>query len=217
MKRKNRGSLFIVSAPSGAGKTTLCKELSSMLPDLKHSISYTTRQKRKGEVNNRDYTFISEEAFRQLVKKGEFIEWAKVHGNFYGTSRKRLDAMLDKGINVILDVDTQGAKQIRKQRKDGIYIFILPPSMKVLRERLKNRMSNSEEEIKRRLGRAVAEIKDYKMYDYVIINDRFEDALNGLKAIVLSQKLRTGNIDKIWIQKKFFRLGRQPRQKYRGL
>lgn len=208
MKRKNRGSLFIVSAPSGAGKTTLCKELSSILPDLKHSISYTTRQKRKGEVNNRDYTFISEEAFRRLVKKGEFIEWAKVHGNFYGTSRKRLDSMLDKGINVILDVDTQGAKQIRKQRKDGVYIFILPPSMKVLRERLKNRMSNSEEEIKRRLGRAVAEIKDYKMYDYVIINDRFEDALNGLKAIVLSQKWRTGNIDKIWIQKKFFRLGR---------
>lgn len=207
MKRKNKGSLFIVSAPSGAGKTTLCKKLSSMFPDLKHSVSYTTRQKRKGEVNNKDYTFISKEEFRQLVKKGEFIEWAKVHGNFYGTSRVKLDSMLNKGINVILDVDTQGAKQIRKKRKDGIYIFILPPSMRILRERLRNRKSNSEEEIKRRLERARDEIRDYKMYDYVIINDRFEDALNGLKAIVLSEKLRAGNMDKFWIQKNFFRLG----------
>lgn len=206
MKRKHRGSLFIVSAPSGAGKTTLCKELSSILPNLRHSISYTTRQKRKGEVNNRDYTFINEDVFRQLIKKGEFIEWAKVHGNFYGTSRKRLEAMLNKGIDVILDVDTQGAKQIKKKRKDGVYIFILPPSMRALRERLRNRMSNSEEEIKRRLKQAAAEIRDYKMYDYVIINDRFEDAVEGLKAIVLSQKMCAENIDRSWIQKNFLAL-----------
>ncbi len=142
MKRKNRGRLFIVSAPSGAGKTTLCQNLSSIIQNLKHSVSYTTRPMRYGEINNRDYTFIKEDVFRRMASKDEFIEWAEVHGNLYGTSRKRLEAMLDKGINVILDVDTQGARQIRKKYKDGIYIFILPPSRGALKKRLQKRMCN---------------------------------------------------------------------------
>lgn len=199
-----RGCLFIVSAPSGAGKTTLCHKLSSTLPNLQHSVSYTTRPRRPGEVNNRDYTFVNEKVFRNMVKKGEFVEWAKVHGHLYGTAKKRLEEMLNKGIDVILDIDTQGAGQIKKKYTDGIYIFILPPSMKILRERLKKRMCNSKEEIKKRLKRAVEEINDYKKYDYVIINDVFEDALEELRAVISSEKIRTKKIDPLWIEKKFF-------------
>jgi guanylate kinase len=203
MKRKNRGRLFIVSAPSGAGKTTLCQKLSSIIQNLKHSVSYTTRPMRHGEINNRDYTFIKEDVFRRMAGKDEFVEWAEVHGNLYGTSRKRLDAMLDKGIDVILDVDTQGAKQIRKKYKDGIYIFILPPSRGALKERLKNRMCNSKEEIQRRLKRAADEIREYKKYDYVIINRVFDMAIEEMKAVIASEKLRKDNIETSWVKKNF--------------
>lgn len=203
MKRKNRGRLFIVSAPSGTGKTTLCQNLSSIIQNLRHSVSYTTRPMRHGEVNNRDYTFIKEDVFRRMVRRDEFIEWAEVHGNLYGTSRKRLEAMLDKGIDVILDVDTQGARQIRKKYKDGIYIFILPPSLRALKERLKKRMCNSKEEIQRRLKRTVYEIREYKKYDYVIINAVFDTAIEEIKAIISSEKLRTDNIDPLWVKKNF--------------
>lgn len=215
MKRKNRGRLFIVSAPSGAGKTTLCQNLtgarktttcqnlSSITQNLKHSVSYTTRSMRHGEINNRDYTFIKEDVFRRMARRDEFIEWAEVHGNLYGTSRKRLEAMLNKGIDVILDVDTQGARQIRKKYKDGIYIFILPPSLRALKERLKKRMCNSKEEIQRRLKRAVDEIKEYKKYDYVIINIVFDTAIEEMKAIISSEKLHTDNIDPLWVKKNF--------------
>ena len=215
MKRKNSGRLFIVSAPSGAGKTTLCQNLtgagkaaarrnrSSIIQNLKHSVSYTTRPMRYGEINNRDYTFIKEDVFRRMASKDEFIEWAEVHGNLYGTSRKRLEAMLDKGINVILDVDTQGARQIRKKYKDGIYIFILPPSLRALKERLKKRMCNSKEEIQRRLKRAADEIREYKKYDYVIINRVFDTAIEEMKAIIASEKLRTDNIETSWVKKNF--------------
>lgn len=205
--KKDKGSLFVISAPSGAGKTTLCQKLSSILPDLQHSVSYTTRPVRTGEVNNRDYTFVSGKVFRNMTDKGDFIEWAKVHGHLYGTSRKRLEEMLRKGISVILDIDTQGARQIRKKYDGGVYIFILPPSLKVLKERLNRRMSNSKQEIEERLMRAVEEIKDYKKYDYVIINDIFEDALEQLKSIVFLEKVRTKNIDPLWIKENFFRLG----------
>ncbi len=203
MKRKNRGRLFIVSAPSGAGKTTLCQNLSSIIQNLRHSVSYTTRPMRHGEINNRDYTFIKEDVFRRMASKDEFIEWAEVHGNLYGTYRKRLEAMLDKGIDVILDVDTQGARQIRKKYKDGIYIFILPPSLRALKERLKKRMCNSKEEIQRRLKRTVYEIREYKKYDYVIINAVFDTAIEEMKTIISSEKLRTDNIDPLWVKKNF--------------
>jgi len=159
---------------------------------------------RPGEVNNRDYTFVTEAVFRDMIKKGEFIEWAKVHGHLYGTSWRRLEEMLNKGINVILDIDTQGARQIKKKRTDGIYIFILPPSMRILRERLNRRMCDSKEEIEKRLKRATDEIKDYKKYDYVIINNVFEDAIEELKSIIFSERLRTKNIDPLWIEKNFF-------------
>jgi guanylate kinase len=204
-EKKSKGSLFIVSAPSGAGKTTLCRKLVSSLPNLQFSVSYTTRQPRRGEVNDRDYTFINREDFRLMADKGEFIEWAEVHGALYGTSRKRLEELLDSGNDVILDIDTQGAMQIKERYKEGIYIFILPPSPETLKERLKNRMTDSKEEIGKRLGRAIAEIKTFDKYDYVIINDILEDALMEFEAVVISQRVSISKINPLWIEETFLK------------
>ncbi len=195
----HRGSLFVVSAPSGAGKTTLCQRLASEFEDIRHSVSYTTRKPRKGEVNDRDYTFTDRETFMRMVEADDFIEWAEVHGNLYGTSKNRIEDMLVSGMDVMLDIDTQGAAQMRKLRK-AVYIFIMPPSMEVLRQRIDTRMSNSPDDIDMRLRRATDEIREYKNYDYVIVNDRFEDALAGLKAIVTAERLRTARIDPQWVK-----------------
>ncbi|MBI5188130.1 MAG: guanylate kinase [Nitrospirae bacterium] len=197
--------MFIVSAPSGAGKTTLCKKLDSVLSNLRHSVSYTTRPPRPREVNNRDYTFIDEDAFRLMIERGEFAEWARVHGQLYGTSKKRLEELLNAGIDVILDIDTQGAMQIKEKYKEGIYIFILPPSMKALRERLEKRMANSKDEIELRLRKAVDEIKDYYKYDYVIVNDIFKEALKELEAIIISDRVSTKRINISWIEDSFLK------------
>ena len=203
MGLKPRGNLFIVSAPSGAGKTSLCQKLASDIPTIRHSVSFTTRMARHGEVNDRDYTFVDEDEFRKMVEAGEFAEWAKVHGNLYGTSKKRLEALRNEGIDVILDIDTQGAKEIRSSYDDGVYIFILPPSLDALKERLEKRMSNSAEEIALRLKRATEEIKDYEWYDYVIINNDFGEALAMLKAIVIAEARRTCKIDPQWVKENF--------------
>jgi guanylate kinase len=145
--RKSRGRLFIVSAPSGAGKTTLCRELVSRTKGLEFSISFTTRRPRSGEIDEKDYNFTSKEDFKEMASRGEFIEWAEVHGNLYGTSRGRLEETLDHGTDVIMDVDVQGARQIRNKYNNGIHIFILPPSRDALMERLQNRKDNTPEEI----------------------------------------------------------------------
>lgn len=194
---------MIVSAPSGAGKTSLCQKLTSVVPNIRHSVSYTTRSPRKGEVDGRDYSFVSEDAFRKMAKKGEFAEWAEVHGNLYGTARKRLDELREAGIDVILDIDTQGAGKIRRHYDDGVFIFILPPSLEDLRERLENRKSNSTDDIDLRMERAREEIKDYKSYDYVIINVNFDEALEELKAIVLAEGRRTKAINPRWVKETF--------------
>jgi len=154
-------------------------------------------------VNDRDYTFASEEEFLRMIADGDFAEWAKVHGHLYGTSKKRLEELREAAIDVILDIDTQGAKEIQTQYSDGVYIFILPPSMDALRERLEKRMSNSVEEINLRMKRASEEIKDYKAYDYVIVNSDFSEALTELKAIVLAEDKRTSKIDPQWVKETF--------------
>jgi guanylate kinase len=202
---KSRGSLFIVSAPSGAGKTTLCKHLVETLPNLGFSVSFTTRRPRPGEVNDRDYSFISREEFRSKADQGEFIEWAEVHGEFYGTSKKRIEALLAEGNDVILDIDTQGAMQIKRKFQDGVYIFVLPPSLKILRERLETRMTDSEQEIDRRFRRATDEIKTYREYDYVIMNDNLEDAVRKFKAIIIARRSSIRKIDQQWIEEIFLR------------
>lgn len=203
--RRNRGNLFVVSAPSGAGKTTLCQSLGSVLPGIKHSVSYTTRKPRPSEVNDRDYTFVQEAEFRRMIETGEFAEWAEVHGNLYGTSKKRIDELREGGTDVILDIDTQGARKIRDVYKDGIYVFILPPSMKALRERLQARMSDTVGEIEKRLRRARDEIADYRNYDYVIVNSVFEEALGELEAIVRAKRARTENIEQSWVEDRFLK------------
>jgi guanylate kinase len=195
-----RGELYIVSAPSGAGKTTLCQKLSAVVPRLKHSVSYTTRSPRKGEINNVHYTFISKNEFKAMINKGAFAEWAVVHGNLYGTSARRLKETIKKGADIILDIDTQGAMQMRRSFQDAVYIFILPPSMKILEKRLRGRMSESSAEIKKRLKKAKDEIAGYRNYDYIVVNDDFKKALQDLEFIVMSKRLMTNKVRPGWIK-----------------
>jgi len=196
----NKGSIFIVSAPSGAGKTTMCKQIIRIVDNVKPSVSFTTRPPRVGEVPDEDYCFISEAEFRTMTERGDFVEWAIVHGNFYGTSRLKLQELISAGYDVLLDIDTQGARQIRKAFNNGVYIFILPPSMMELKHRLEGRMSNSVEDMNRRLERAVDEIKEYYIYDYVIVNDILENSLKKLEAIIIAERLRSSKIDPKWIE-----------------
>ncbi len=202
---RNKGNIFIISAPSGAGKTTLCRMILEQLDDIEFSISYTTRPPRPGEVDGRDYYFVSKDEFMQMVQEGEFIEWAEVHGNLYGTSKKRLLERVSKGIDVLLDIDTQGAAQIKEKGLEAVYIFILPPSLKALRERLVGRASDPEDVINRRLKKAVEEIAAYKMYNYVIINDKLDEAFEQLKAVVLSKRVAIESIDTDWIEETFLK------------
>jgi len=200
MKRKE-GLLIVVSAPSGAGKTSLCRAVTDSLENLRHSVSYTTRRPRPGEIDGRDYYFVTTDRFREMIQAGDFAEWAEVHGNFYGTSRRVLDGMRLEGIDVILDIDTQGAKQIQaKYDGQAVFIFIMPPSLEVLEERLRNRKSDHEDEIKKRMQRAKDEIRDYAMYNYVVVNRDFDRALVELRAIITAERCRTRLIDHGWIQ-----------------
>jgi guanylate kinase len=202
MKRA-RGLLFVVSAPSGAGKTSLCRAITDSLEDLTHSISYTTRKPRPGEIDGRDYYFVSHERFQDMIKAGDFAEWAEVHSNLYGTSRRVLDDMITKGIDVILDIDTQGAKQIKTKFESAVFIFIMPPSLDILEERLRNRKSDHENEIKKRMRRARDEIKDYALYNYLVVNRDFERALTELRSIIIAERCRTPLADARWIEEMF--------------
>jgi guanylate kinase len=203
--RRNRGNLFVISAPSGAGKTTLCRMLCETSPNVRHSVSYTTRAPRPGEIHDVHYTFVPMDEFRAMIDKGEFIEWAEVHGNFYGTSRKRIEEMMHAGLDVILDIDVQGARQIREKVPDSTFIFILPPSMDVLKERLTGRMSDSDEVIRIRLKNARDEIREYKNYDYVIVNNTLETALKELISILIAERVKISKVDRDWIDRNFLK------------
>src|SRR6185369_584655 len=171
---KREGLIMIISAPSGAGKTTLCRELLKRFPTMRESISYTTRQPRNGEVEGEDYFFVSREEFQRMIAGDAFAEWAEVHGNLYGTALKTLEEARRNGNDLVLDIDCQGARQLKEQFGGGSYIFILPPSMTELRRRLESRSSDAAEVIDLRIRRAAEEIKEARWYDYIIINDRFE-------------------------------------------
>lgn len=183
-----KGVPFIVSAPSGAGKTTLCKMAVAFFPGLRHSISYTTRPPRLGEVDGEDYRFIDDAEFDRMVESGEFLEYAGVHGKRYGTSRKDLAGLLDEGTDVILDIDVQGAEKVRGRLSGGVYIFILPPSVQACEERLRSRGKDSPEEIRKRLRIALDEIKKAPEYQYIIINDNLTAAFEKLKSILIAEK-----------------------------
>lgn len=203
MAKPSKGGIFVISAPSGAGKTTICREIMKHRDNVRQSVSFTTRPPREGEVNDVDYTFVSEEEFRSMIDRKEFVEWAEVHGHLYGTSKFRLEGLLDQGHDVILDIDTHGAAQIKSIFARGVFVFILPPSMKTLRDRLQKRQSDRTEEIEKRLQRAGDEIRDYYKYDYVIVNDSVDDAVKKLEAIMTVDSLRTGKISEDWIRENF--------------
>lgn len=191
---KREGVLYIISAPSGAGKTTLCKEIIDIFPHLRHSISYTTRQPRLGEVHGKDYYFISRDEFRRMVTDDEFAEWAEVHGNCYGTSIRTLEECRASGIDLILDIDIQGARQLKKRYEGGVYIFILPPSYEELRRRLNGRSSDSDDVINRRIDAAAGEIRESRWYDYIIVNDQFSRAVEELKSVMIAERCRTSRV-----------------------
>jgi guanylate kinase len=183
-----KGFALIVSAPSGTGKTTLIKVLRENSPDLKFSISHTTRKIRDGEKDGKDYFFTTKEDFKKKIKKNEFLEWAEVHGQYYGTSLKSSEEPLKSGHNNILELDIEGVKSLRKMEYPGIYIIILPPSMEELERRLRERGTETEQSIKRRMENGRVEIKSYKLYDYVLTNNVVEDTVKDILAILSSER-----------------------------
>jgi len=202
MTIERRGVLFVVSAPSGAGKTTLCKELVASVPGVHPSISYTTRNPRQGEVHGRDYYFVDEQVFQDMVQRNDFAESARVYGHFYGTPRQALTDMMEKGLDVLLEIDTQGAMQIKKKFSDGVYIYILPPSIDDLRTRLLQR-GDPQEEIQRRMQKARQEILSYREYDYIVRNEDLKQALQELQAIVHAERTRMKRVDINWLERNF--------------
>ena len=185
------GTLFIVSAPSGTGKTSLVNALVRDTNHLKLSISHTTREARPKEIDGYNYHFIDEARFKQMDMAGVFLESANVFGNYYGTSSEVVNKMLHEGHDVVLEIDWQGAEQVKKQIQQAVSIFILPPSIQDLRERLTARGQDSEDVINLRMDKAISELKHYHKADYLVVNDDFEDALKGMKAIVRSHRLTT--------------------------
>jgi guanylate kinase len=198
-----RGILFIISAPSGTGKTTLCKQLATNLPGLWHSISYTTRKPRSGEKHGQDYYFIGEQTFREMVARNEFVEWAHVYGHLYGTPWKSLTEKIDQGIDVLLEIDVQGAMQVKKRFEDSVSIFILPPSMTVLRARLQTRASDTPEEIQRRLHKVKEEVWSYREYAYIVRNEDLGRSLHDLESIFWSERLKTKRLNMTWLENNF--------------
>ena len=183
--------LVVVSAPSGAGKTSLCEWAVAAVPGLVHSVSHTTRSPRPHEVQGRDYYFVDEPTFRAMAGRGEFAEWAVVHGHFYGTSCAVLEGHFAAGRDVILDIDTQGAAILRERYPEGVFVFVVPPSWEVLEQRLRLRHSDTETDIRRRLERAREEVRHYAEYQYVIANEVFAQAGEELKAIILAERRRS--------------------------
>ncbi len=190
MKERGAGIILIISAPSGTGKTTLVREVMHRLPGLRFSVSYTTRLPRPNEKEGEDYLFVSHSAFQKMVEKNEFLEWAEVLGNRYGTPRPDLNRLESDGVDLILDIDTQGAKKVMEKITQPVLIYLLPPSLKVLRERLINRGVDSLEMIKFRLSNAKKDMEEAYRYHYVVVNDKIEDAVEKLKCIILAERCR---------------------------
>lgn len=188
---KREGLILILSAPSGAGKTSLCRELFKTFPDMKESVSYTTRAPRVGEVEGEAYHFVSNDVFDSMVAEDAFAEWAEVHGNKYGTALRTLEEARKNGVDLVLDIDCQGALKLKEQFEGGVYVFIMPPSMEELRRRLEHRSSDAQEVIELRIARAAAEIREARWYDYIIFNDNFDVACRELAAVVIAHRRKT--------------------------
>ena len=197
-KRFRQGKLFVVSAPSGAGKTTLCSKLLENNKALRYSISYTTRKPRFDETHAVDYFFVDVPEFRKMIDDGEFIEWAEVHGNYYGTSRRTVEGIIAEGGDVLLDIDPQGARQLKTTLGYGVYIFITAPSIKELEKRLRGRRTEPEDVMKLRLDNARKEIRLFSEYDYLIMNRNFEEAYKHLESVYIAEHLRTKDVKDIY-------------------
>jgi guanylate kinase len=185
-----RGLLFIVSAPSGAGKTTLVERVVEQTPRLRMSRSYTSRTAREGETDGVDYNFVSRPKFEAMINAGEFLEWAEVFGNLYGTGATDTDALLAQGHDVVLVIDVQGARKVRARGMDSITVFVMPPSMAVLEQRLRGRSKDSEVEIQCRLQVARDEVASFAEYDFVVVNDELTGAVDRLRSIVVAERAR---------------------------
>jgi guanylate kinase len=190
MSNRGRGLLFIVSAPSGAGKTTLVERLVEQIPHLKMSRSYTSRPARDGETNGVDYNFVTRERFEAMAEAGEFLEWAAVFGNLYGTRAADTDELLAAGHDVVLVIDVQGAQKVRARQIETVAVFVMPPSFEVLEQRLRGRSKDSEDAIQRRLLVARAEVAAFAEYDFVIVNDELTTAVDQLRGIVIAERAR---------------------------
>lgn len=184
------GLLIVISGPSGAGKGTLCKMLREAMPELEYSVSVTTRAPRIGEVEGVNYYYVDKATFERMIENDELLEWAKVYDNYYGTPKKKVLEHIKQGKDIILEIDIQGAMNIKKQYPQGVFIFIVPPSIKELEERITKRGTDSAETIRKRLSCASEELSYVSEYDYVIVNDTLENAIEKLKAVIIAEKCR---------------------------
>ena len=191
----DRGLLLVVSAPSGAGKTSICRDIMKMFPAIVYSVSYTTRPPRPGEVDGRDYRFLSDSDFRAGIARGDFIEWNEVYGYLYGTSGSDIKELLENNKDIILDLDTKGAINLKKLFPEGIYIFISPPSLEELKKRLKKRGSETSKDLKLRLDNALEEMKEAFWYDYIIFNEKLPVAVEQFKSVYLAEKCRRERLE----------------------
>ena len=185
-----RGLLFIVSAPSGAGKTTLVERLVEQTPDLRMSRSYTSRHARDGEMDGVDYNFVTRQRFESMIEAGEFLEWASLFGNLYGTCASETERELASGVDVVLVIDVQGARKVRARGLEATTVFVMPPSLSVLERRLRGRSKDSETDIQRRLSVAREEIAAFSEYDFVVVNDELTGAVDRLRSIVIAARAR---------------------------
>ncbi len=189
-----KGILYVISAPSGAGKTSICRKILTLFPHLRQSISYTTRAQRAGEQEGRDYHFVSRQVFDQMAADGAFAEWAEVHGNCYGTACATLEKACDAGADILLEIDIQGAQQLRSCGLDGVFIFILPPGMSELRKRLESRNTDDDKVIARRMANAAGEIAEAINFDYLVVNDVLNQAVEKIRAIMIAETARTERV-----------------------
>lgn len=196
VKRRKSGTLIVLSGPSGAGKGTICNELLKQVDTLSLSISMTTRSPRESEVDGKDYYFVTKEQFEEYIAKGNFLEYAKVHGdNYYGTPKNKVEEILSSGRDIILEIDIQGALEVKEKMKEGIFIFIMPPSMRELKDRLVKRNTESKDKIIERFKNAYKEINEVTKYNYIVINDEVQNAVDKVKAIILAEKCRVDRIE----------------------